>query len=440
MLRRKAYEKLALWKHTKTKQALLVSGARQVGKTYLIRAFARDVYESVVEINLLEDKQALASLTNASSAQQAFERLTLIAGAQLIPHKTLIFIDEVQECKELVTFVKFFCDKHGEYDYIFSGSLLGIELKDIRSTPVGYLREVKMFPLDVVGFCWARGVGESSIANVRECFANRRPVDEFANEYLTGLFHEYLVVGGMPDAVQSYCDNRNLQAVREIQNDIVTLYKADIAKYLDVRDALRVKAIYELMPSELDAHNKRFVVSDLGKGTRLQERLNDFLWLVAAGIALDSYNVNAPVYPLLASKKSSLFKLFFSDVGLLISRYAKQSSLNTLDRKPGVNYGSIYENAVAQELVAHGHDLYYYTGSKRGELDFLMESESDHVVPIEVKSGKDYKRHSALTGTLGIGDWHIKQALVLCEANISQSDDGRILYAPIYCTMCLDSE
>ncbi len=438
MLARKAYEELLFWKSHKTKQALLVSGARQVGKTYLVRDFGAREYESLIDINLLENASARDALASARSADEVFQRLTLLADSPLVPGKTLIFLDEVQECPDLVTYVKFLVDTHGEFDYVLSGSLLGTELKNVRSWPVGYLHEVQMYPLDFEEYCWARGVQPSVIDSLHESFDYERPVDEFAHEHMLTLFHEYLVIGGMPDAVSSFCETRNIQAVRTIQQDIVNLYKADITKYCDEKDALSIKAIYDLMPSELNAQNKRFVVSDLGQGRRFDALRNNFLWLTAAGIALDAYNVDAPVYPLLASKKASLFKLYFSDTGLLTSRYMRQTSLDVLDKKPGVNYGGIYENAVAQELKAHGFDLYYYVGTKRGELDFLVETRDGEVLPIEVKSGKDYKRHSALTGALKVEDWHIGRALVLSEGNLERV--GAVLYAPIYLGMFLKNE
>ena len=438
MLKRKAYDRLLFWKHHKSKQALLVSGARQIGKTYLVREFGHAEYESMVEINLLEDAASREALSSATSAAQVFERLTVLADVPLVPHKTLVFIDEIQESPELLTYIKFLVDGHGEFDYVLSGSLLGTELRNVRSFPVGYLSEVKMYPLDFEEYLWARGVQPQVIETLRSHHERREPVDAFLHARMMDAFHEYLVIGGMPDAVQTFCRSRNIQAVRTIQSDITDLYRADITKYCAATDSLKIKAIYDLMPSELNAQNKRFVVSDLGRGARLSTHENSFLWLDAAGIALPCYNVDAPVYPLLASKKASLFKLYFSDVGLLTSRYMRQTTLDVLQKKDDVNYGGIYENAVAQELRAHGFDLYFYFGTKKGELDFVTETRDGAVLPIEVKSGKSYTRHSAIDNALDTAEWHIDQALVLCQGNYRTV--GRILYAPIYACMFLQNE
>lgn len=431
MLERKAYEQLVFWKNHKGKQALLVTGARQIGKTYLIREFGARNYENVVEINLLENVDAREAFETARNTTDLFMRISLVADAELVAGKTLIFIDEVQECKEMVTAIKFLVERT-EYDYVLSGSLLGVELADIRSVPVGYLDTVEMYPLDFEEFCWANKIPKSLFANeLTKAFEQFVEVDPFVHERLLSLFHQYLIVGGMPAAVQEFVEEPNMQVVRSIQDNIVRQYKRDISKY-NKTDPLGVREVYDLIPSELNAKNKRFVLKSLNENARFNSYANDFVWLAEANVALPTYCVEEPVYPLLLSKQSRLFKLFLSDVGLLTSRFMKDVSLDILTKDPQVNYGSIYENVVAQELKAGGFELFYFNSKKYGELDFVVETRGGQILPIEVKSGKTYKRHRALTSILDVSNYHLNRGYVLCEANVSV--EGNIVYLPIYLT------
>lgn len=429
MLERKAYEQLDFWKNHKGKQALLVTGARQIGKTYLIREFGARNYENFVEINLLENVDAREAFETARNTTDLFMRISLVADAELVAGKTLIFIDEVQECKEMVTAIKFLVERT-EYDYVLSGSLLGVELADIRSVPVGYLDTVEMYPLDFEEFCWANKIPKSLFANeLTKAFEQFAEVDPFVHERLLSLFHQYLIVGGMPAAVQEFVEEPNMQVVRSIQDNIVRQYKRDISKY-NKSDPLGVREVYDLIPSELNAKNKRFVLKSLNENARFNAYAHDFVWLAEANVALPTYCVEEPVYPLLLSKQSRLFKLFLSDVGLLTSRFMKDVSLDILTKDPQVNYGSIYENVVAQELKAGGFELFYFNSKKYGELDFVVETRGGQILPIEVKSGKTYKRHRALTSILDVSNYHLDKGYVLCEANVSVEDN--VVYLPIY--------
>lgn len=429
MLERKAYEQLVFWKTHKGKQALLVTGARQIGKTYLIREFGARNYENVVEINLLENVDAREAFETARNTADLFMRISLVADAELVAGKTLIFIDEVQECKEMVTAIKFLVERT-DYDYVLSGSLLGVELADIRSVPVGYLDTVEMYPLDFEEFCWANKIPMSLFANeLAKAFEQFTEVDPFVHERLLSLFHQYLIVGGMPAAVQEFVEEPNMQVVRSIQDNIVRQYKRDISKY-NKTDPLGVREVYDLIPSELNAKNKRFVLKSLNENARFNAYAHDFVWLAEANVALPTYCVEEPVYPLLLSKQSRLFKLFLSDVGLLTSRFMKDISLDILAKDPQVNYGSIYENVVAQELKAGGFELFYFNSKKYGELDFVVETRGGQILPIEVKSGKTYKRHRALTSILDVPNYYLNRGYVLCEANVSV--EKNIVYLPIY--------
>lgn len=442
MLRRKAMDELREWKRLKTRQALLVTGARQVGKTFLIRQFAQENYESLVEINLIEQDEARRAFETASNADALFLRISAYADQELIPHETLIFIDEVQECKEVVTALKFLIERYGDdYDFVVSGSLLGVELKDVRSLPVGYLSIVQMYPLDLEEFCWANGISQIVLNEVSAAFGETRPVDNAVHARIAGLFHEYLVVGGMPDAVQAYVDSHDAQRVQRVQGDIINLYRHDISKYAGER-ARVVRRIFDLIPAELNSQSKRFSFSHVETGGRFDRYDNDFLWLSDAGVALPTYNVKEPRYPLELSVDPSFFKLFLCDVGLLAHMCGLGVVRDLLADRADINYGSIYEDFVAQELTAHGlgspspdAHLYYFRNRKLGELDFLVEWPQGHVLPIEVKSGKSYRRHSALSAALNVENYGLDCALVLHEGNVET--DGKVSYLPVYMTMCL---
>jgi len=428
VLRRKAYEEMLFWKEHKRKQALLVTGARQVGKTFLIREFARENYEHYAELNLIEQTAAKSVLSEAVDHADLFLRISALVDAPLVPGKTLIFLDEVQESKELVTAIKFLVD-HYDYDFILSGSLLGVELEDIRSVPVGYLETIEMFPLDFQEFCWANGLGAEHWSLVEHAFQDKNPVPDYLHEKMLKLFHEYLIVGGMPDAVASFAETKNIQAVRKIQQAIVHQYRHDISKY-NSDEALNIKRIYDLVPSELNKQNKRFTLSSMSEKARFNQYANNFLWLTNAGVALPTYAVSSPTYPLKLSLTPNLFKLFSNDVGLLTGMFLKDTSIRILDRNNDINYGAIYENAVAQELHTHGFDLYYYRSKKFGELDFVVETIEGSVFPIEVKSGKAYKRHNALSNVLDVKNYALPHGYVFCESNVEQKD--RVHYLPVY--------
>jgi len=417
------------------KKALLVTGARQVGKTYSIRAFARENFRSFIEVNFLENPAAKELFENAKNSKDLLMRLSLVAEGDLIPGETLIFLDEVQECKELVTAIKFLVEE-GSYRYILSGSLLGVELKDIRSVPVGYLDIVEMYPLDFEEFLLANQVSDRILDALRVSFAEKEPVDALVHEKLMELFRLYLIVGGMPAAVQQYLNTNNLREVLRIQQSIVTLYKKDISKY-DPDNKLYIEDIFNLIPSELNAKNKRFILKKLNENFRYSKFSNSFLWLKEAGTALPVFCVDEPVSPLLLSKSKNLFKLFLSDVGLLASMYMDQIQIKILNREKDINFGSIYENAAAQELKAHGFELYYFNSKKQGELDFLVEYQGN-VLPIEIKSGKDYTKHAALSNVLANEQYGIPAAYVFHNGNVSSS--GKITYYPIYMLMFLVKE
>ena len=417
------------------KKALMLTGARQIGKTYSIRRLGHEHYERFVEINFIENPGLIKVFSKAKNSQDILLRLSTVSNQDLVKGSTLVFFDEVQECPEIVTAIKFLVEE-GSYRYILSGSLLGVEIKNLRSAPVGYMAVKDMYPLDLEEFAMALGINGKIIETLRNHFTEGTAVDEFIHEKMMEIFRLYLIVGGMPAAVDKYLATNNLQEVMAEQQAIIRLYKQDIAKY-DPDHKLYIQEIFDRIPAELDAKNKRFILKNLNENIKFSRYQNSFLWLKDAGVALPVYNVEEPTVPLILSSSRNLFKLFMADIGLLASLYADGIQLKILDNEPSINFGSIYENAVAQELQAHGFQLYYYNNKRQGELDFVIEQNGE-VLPLEVKSGKDYERHKALTNVMNSTTYQISKAYVLCNDNVKKV--GKITYLPIYMLMFIKKE
>ena len=430
MIRRKA-DKLISDFLLNDRRALLVTGARQVGKTFSIRKVGRECFNNVVEVNFIEHPDAAGLFSNATSAKELLLRLSAFTHKPLVPGKTLVFFDEVQVCKDIITAIKFLVDE-GSYKYVMSGSLLGVELDNLRSVPVGYMDEIEMCPVDLQEFFEAIGIGNDVIKHLRKCFEEKSPVDDFIHQRMLEAVRLYLIVGGMPAAVQKYLDTNNLRRVFEEQRGIIRTYKRDITQYA-LNRKLQIEEIYDLVPSELNAKNKRFILKNLNEKARFSKYEDGFLWLKDAGVAIPTFNVEEPRIPLLLSKQRNLFKLFSNDVGLLAAMYGGNIQTQLLGKDANINFGSVYENLVAQELYAHGfamgHSLYYFNNKKQGELDFVIEYDN-HVLPIEVKSGKDYDRHNALSNVMGNQEYGIPFAYVFCQENVHIK--GNITYLPIY--------
>lgn len=435
MLRRKISEFIEHF-YEVNKGALLLCGARQIGKTYSVRQFAKKHFKSFIEINFVETPEAVEIFSNAKSSADILLRLSAFTDKPLIKGDTLIFFDEVQKCPEIVTAIKFLVDD-GRYRYILSGSLLGVELNDLRSVPVGYMDIKDMYPLDLEEFMWAVGVNEDVISRLKESWEKCEPVDGFIHNKMMEIFRLYLIVGGMPAAVMSYKENNNLQDVIESQREIIRLYRKDISQYDDKR-RLRIKEVFDLIPSELNSKSKRFFIKSLNERARAEMYADEFLWLKDAGVAIPVYNIEEPKSPLKLASSRNLFKLFSNDVGLLACQYSDGIQLRILTGDDAINFGSIYENVVAQELMAHGfEDQFYYNSKKMGEVDFVTEL-GGNVFPIEVKSGKDYSRHRALNNILDCKEYDIPEAIVLCNDNISI--EGKVKYLPVYMIMFIYRE
>lgn len=434
MLRRKVTDSLLSWKNNSHK-ALLVTGARQIGKSYAIRAFGKSNYASYYEVNLLLDAEARDVLVGAKNSIDFINRVALLADAPLVEGDTLIFVDEIQEYPQIVTLMKALVED-GRFSYVFSGSMLGTEFKGISSFPVGYVEHIVMRPMDFEEFCWANSISENVLADIRSCLVERRPVENFIHEAMLKNFRAYIVCGGMPEVVQNYIDSGySLVRTRELQIQLVDQYKSDISKYASTR-AFNVRSIFEQIPVQLEAESHRFIVSSLGEGARLQKYEQDFLWLVNAGVGLMVPQVTEARSPLKRTEKTTAFKLYESDTGMLASRYPGSTARAVyLDMKTP-NLGGLYENVVAQELVALGADTWYYQTREVGEVDFVIEGARGHVVPIEVKSGKKVRAHAALDRLMSVGEYKIPEAVVLSHENLCK--EGKILYVPIYMTFCLD--
>ena len=418
--------------YANTKKALLLTGARQTGKTYSVREFGR-TFKSFIEINFVENPEAVEVFANARNTADILLRLSAMTSVPLVKGETLIFFDEVQRCPEIVTAIKFLVEE-GSYRYILSGSLLGVELKNLRSEPVGYMGVKDMYPLDFEEFIIAAGINDKIIGSLRHSWETRTPVDDFLHTKMMELFRLYLIVGGMPAAVEKYIETNHLQEVMAVQNDIIRLYKRDISQY-DPDNKLYIEDIFDLIPPELNAKNKRFILKRLNENAKFERYADGFLWLKNAGVALPVFNVDEPKVPLLLSRSRNLFKLFQNDVGLLAAQYADGIQLRILTGDRGINYGAVYENAVAQELAAHGVALYYYNSKKRGEVDFVVEY-GGKVLPIEVKSGKDYEIHRALSNIMDCEEYDLPEAVVFTNENLKTA--GKLVYAPVYLVMFIE--
>ena len=411
-------------------KALLVTGARQIGKTWLIREeIAKSGYRKF-EVNFIDQPDLVDYLNVKMSADEFLVKLKMIMPEDCKPQETVVFFDEIQKCPEIVTKIKFLVEE-GSFKYVMSGSLLGVELKGIASVPVGYLTFLRMYPMDFEEFMIANNVSKTTLEMLKAKFETCQPVDEFIHQKLLSLFFIYLIVGGMPDAVKTYIATKDIREVDKVQRDIVALYKEDFSQYESEDKKLKLISIYDIIPAELNKQNKKFVFTMLDKELKFDRYENSFLWLKDAGVALPVYNVEAPVIPLKASKSSNVFRLFSNDTGLLTSAYPAETKLELINKNSEVNNGAHFENAVVQQLMANGLEPYFCKKKNIGELDALVEMDGK-VVPIEVKSGKAYKAHKSLDNFMKISDYHIEKAYVLSVANTEQ--EGAVVYLPIY--MC----
>jgi hypothetical protein len=426
-----------------TDKILILQGARQIGKSFSIREVGTRLYKNFVEINFVEDDEGDQLFKNIHKKEDFYLTLSMVAGDRLGDRTdTLVFLDEIQHYPQYLTMLKFFRED-GRYRYITSGSLLGITLQDATSIPVGSVIPKEMFQLDFEEFLIANGFGTEALNMLRSAYENRQSLTEEHHNYVMDLFRRYLLVGGMPEAVNTYLNTHNIVRVREVQEGIRSLYASDASRYeKEQNKKLLIRRIYEMIPSQMENKKKRIVAKEIRgkKGDRFEQYQEEFEYLISSGIALAVHAIANPHFPLSESLQKNLLKLYLNDVGLLTGQLYHNNIRPVLDDVRGINLGSVYESVVAQELRAHGHKLFYYDQRKQGEVDYLIDNYtamSPH--PIEVKSGKDYTVHSALNNLLGNPDYHIPSATVVSnEREIRQ--DGKVTYMPVYLVMFMESD
>ena len=438
MLYRKITSYIEDYLKSDTDKILILEGARQIGKSFSIREAGTRLYPNYVEINFVEDDEGDQLFKNIHKKEDFYLTLSMVAGDKLSGRDgTLVFLDEIQHYPQYLTMLKFLRED-GRYRYIASGSLLGITLQDTTSIPVGSIIRKEMFQLDFEEFLIANGFGTEAIAMLRHSYENRQSLTEEHHNRMLDLFRRYLLVGGMPDAVNVYLDTHNIVRVRDVQDNIRSMYADDASKYeKEHSKKLLIRRIYEMVPSQMENKKKRIVAQDIrGKeGDRFAQYQEEFEYLVSSGISLAVHAISNPHFPLSESLQKNLLKLYLNDVGMLSGMLYHNNIRPILDDVRSINLGSVYESVVAQELRAHGHKLFYYDNRKQGEVDYLVDdytAMSAH--PIEVKSGKDYTVHSALNNLLKNPDYNIQAATVISnEREIRQ--DGKITYMPVYLVM-----
>lgn len=436
MLKRKIESKIRDHLLSEDKKIMLIDGARQVGKTYIIRHIGKDLFKNFIEINMFEDSINDKLFETPRSAQDFLFTISANYGNLLGEKKdTLIFIDEIQTYPYLITILKFLADSN-KYTYIASGSLLKVTLKKTNSIPIGYIKIERMYPLDFEEFIIANGFGNLALKSTKEKLNNFKSLDDGVHKTLMNLFKKYLIVGGLPDVVNTYLDTNNIALVRELQSEIFNMYGDDASKY-DENHKLKIKRVFEMIPSNMEKKKKRIVVNKIDnvKGKMFDDYKDEFEYLISSGVALNVQAISNPTFPLIRSASKNLLKLYLNDVGLLTNILYKNNVNAIIQDENSINLGSVYESVVASELKAHSNDLFYYDNRSNGEVDYLINDYNNlSILPIEVKSGKDYTIHSALNKMLSNKEYNIKKAIVLSNSR-EVTIKNNVIYMPIYYAM-----
>lgn len=436
MLFRKIQKYIENYLMSDSNKILIIDGARQIGKTYIIRYTGEKLFENYIEINMVEDFLGNKLFENVKTVDDFYLQVSMLAGDKMKDkEKTLIFIDEIQAYPHLLTLLKFL-KQDNKFTYIASGSLLGVTLAKTTSVPIGSIEVKRMYPLDFEEFLFSQGFNDYAINGIRKKFENEESLDENTHEKLLDLFKKYLLVGGLPDAVNAYNKSKNIVEVRNIQDEIHEYYAVDAAKY-DKENRLKIRRIYDAIPSTLENKKKRIVIQNIEnkKGKRFSDYRDEFDYLIHAGITLEVKAISTPVFPLIESSGKNLLKLYLNDVGMLTSILYRNNIRAVLDDNKSINLGTVYESVIASELKAHGFNLFYYDNKNKGEVDFLIDDYNDlSVVPMEIKSGKDYTVHSALNHFVSNEDYGIKKGYVLSNA-LEVKRKGKIIYMPVYYIM-----
>lgn len=427
MLQRKIIQAIETWYKSGSKKALLLCGARQVGKTTAIREFAKTHYTHFVEVNFVKYPTAKIAFDGDLTTSQIIANLSAMGFGPFVMGHTLLFLDEIQECPNARTAIKFLVEDQ-QLDIIESGSLLGINYKPIPSYPVGFEQQVNVYPLDFEEFLWAKGINNEVIDILRNACYQLTPVPAFIHQQISKLYREYLIVGGMPEVVQTYIDNPDFSHTIKQQQSILTTYRADITHYAG-KQAPLVKRIFDAIPAELGKQDKRFVLADIEKGASLRKYEDPTQWLVDAGLAYYSFNTSALELPFESTENRKLYKLYLVDTGLLCGLLLKNMQFAVLNGDIGINEGALTENFIACTLAAKDIPLHYFDRKSKHELDFVLP-EQNNITILEVKSGHDYKQHASLDKAMNDFNNHINRAIVFCADNISQ--ENGILYCPLY--------
>lgn len=435
ILKRKIISKLDDWKKESANKALLIKGARQVGKTTVVRQFAKANYKHFVEINFEQMPTAKQAFEGNLDARTILINLSAMGFGPLEPGKTLIFFDEIQSCPNARTAIKFLVED-GQYDYIESGSLLGINYKDVSSYPVGFEHELDMFPLDFEEFLWACNISEDVIGILKDCYESLCPVPPFLHQQIMERYRQYLIVGGMPEVVTTYLNNEDFSKTVTNQKDILTGYRNDISKYAG-NDKILVKSVFDAIPGQLSKQDKRFILASIEKNASRRKYGAPTQWLVDAGMAHYSFNIGAFELPFPSHENLRLYKLFFVDSGLMCAMILDNIQAKVLSGEIFVNEGALAENYVAGELTKHGISLNYYDRKSKHELDFVFP-ENGKISIIEVKSGKDYKKHSSLNMSQCLFADKIGRSIVMSGNNLEF--EGGVLYLPMYMSMFIGQD
>ncbi len=421
-------------------KVLVITGARQIGKSYIIRYCAKQYFKNIIEINLIEDAEGIRLFENVRTTDDFYLALAAFSGKGLGDrHDTIIFLDEIQQYPHLLTMLKFLREEQ-RYRIIASGSLLGITLKKSTSVPLGSIDIIKMYPLDFEEFLYAMNFGKEVVESMHRHFTALESLPEGIHNAVMDNYRRYLLVGGLPEAVNKYLETRDLIKVREVQQTIAALYRVDAAKY-DTAHSLKIGRIYDLIPSNMENKKKRIVYQEIEniRGKRSTDYEEEIEYLVNSGTALEVKAISNPRFPLVETESKNLLKLYFNDPGLLTAALYRDNPVPVLQTETGINLGSVYECAVACQLAANGNNLFYYDNRTRGEVDFLFDDYTNlSVVPLEVKSGKDYKRHVAISRFVTTDEYTVRRAYVLSNNRIVETN-GKICYIPVYYSLFFDN-
>jgi len=431
MLKRKIYDDLVRWKARDEKLCLLLKGARQVGKTFIIEIFARDNYEYCTIINFVKNPAYKTIFDGDLDVETMIKQISLrVPGVQLVPGKTLIFLDEIQDCPKARAALKFL-SQDGRFDVIASGSMLGINYKDVPSYPVGYVEHLEMYSLDFEEFLWANGISPASIDDIRDLYNKKASVPAAMHDRMIDLFKEYIVIGGMPRAVDEFVTTHNFANVLKIQKGIINDYIDDIAKYAEGAEKAKARACFLSIPKHLAKDYKKFQYSIVERGGTARKYGGSLMWLFDADIINFCYNLSIPELPLEGNARSDIFKVYMRDTGLLMAMLEESSQEDIIDGNLGIYKGAIYENIIADIFSKAGKKLYYFEQNGKLEIDFFIRI-NKIATAIEVKSADNTKSKSM---EAIIAKYGVKHGVKLSTKNVGGTKDFDSL--PLYMAMFL---